>query len=250
MPFGVLGGAYDADYIDMLVEEGVAAAYVCGTSSAENGYALPESTAADIAALKAKGVKVVYRDINSSVANSVAAQEAGADVVVISGAGQGGHAPETRIGLASMLDEVRGQVGVPLVASGCIVDGATAAASAALGAQGAWVGKRFIACEESPAADATKQAIVDARAEELLEWRGTVGYVIGTRCAVSEQAVAASNAGASREDLMGIYLPMSNAMREGDVESWPVGADRAVNNITSVKSAAEIVEDIAKGYLG
>ena len=51
---------------------------------------------------------------------------------------------------------------MPIVATGGIVDGHGMAAAVALGAEGVWLGARFIASTECPWHDNYKQAIVDA----------------------------------------------------------------------------------------
>ena len=149
-PFCVGFYGYDADTMKMLQDEGVSIVFVLGQGSKANDYAVDTDT---IKNLKDNGFTVIYRDVNTTVPALVAAQDAGADIVVASGYGQGGHMTETRITLATMLTEARPQITVPLMASGCIVDAAPAAAAAAAGAEGAYVGTRFNASEESPCSD-------------------------------------------------------------------------------------------------
>lgn len=245
-PFAVTSYWFDEAMIATLKEQGVNIIFLLGMGSVDNGYAVDTAT---IQMLKEQGFIVMFRDVNCTVPAMVAAQEAGADIVIASGYGQGGHMTETRITLASMLAEARPQITVPLVASGCIVDAATASAAAALGAEGAYVGTRFNASVESPCADVTKQTIVDARAEDLVEWRGVLGFVRGNKTPASEAWVAADRAGAARDEMSGMYQGMWAGMLTGDLENWAVGMNDAVNNITSVKTCQEIVDDIASGFL-
>ena len=245
-PFGVASYVFDDETISMLKEEGVGVVFILGQGSSDNGYAVDTET---IARLKEQGFTVLYRDVNTTVPALLAAQEAGADIVIASGYGQGGHMPETRITLSSMLAEARPQISVPLVASGCIVDRATASAVAALGAEGAYVGTRFNASVESPCCDEAKQAIVDTRAEDLVEWRGILGFVRATRTPMSEECVRMSDEGAERMDLSSVYQGMWAAMRSGELDDFAVGMSDAVNSITSIKTCQEIVDDIAAGFL-
>ena len=53
-------------------------------------------------------------------------------------------------------------VNVPVLAAGGIIDGRGIAAGMMLGAQGAWIGTRFIATEEATSPDAHKQGILNA----------------------------------------------------------------------------------------
>jgi NAD(P)H-dependent flavin oxidoreductase YrpB (nitropropane dioxygenase family) len=88
-------------------------------------------------------------------------QAAGADVIVAQGTEGGGH-----VGwLASMtvLPMIVDAVGVtPVLAAGGIADGRGLAAALALGAQGALLGTRFLATQESPLHPNFKQAVLDS----------------------------------------------------------------------------------------
>lgn len=243
-PFAVGFYGYDADTVKMLQDEGVSIAFVLGQGSKANDYAVDTDA---IKNLKDNGFTVIFRDVNTTVPALVAAQDAGADIVVASGYGQGGHMTETRITLATMLTEARPQITVPLMVSGCIVDAATAAAAAAAGAEGAYVGTRFNASEESPCSDYAKQVIVDSRAEDLVEWRASVGFVRANDCQFSRECEEMANGGATAAELAEKYMGMFAAMRMGD-ESIPVGMNDAVNSITSIKTCQEVVDDIAVGF--
>lgn len=245
-PFAVTSYWFDDGMIATLKDKGVNIIFLLGMGSSEDGYAVDTAT---IAMLKENGFIVMFRDVNCTVPAMVAAQEAGADIVIASGYGAGGHMTETRITLASMLAEARPQITVPLVAAGCIVDAGTAAAAAALGAEGAYVGTRFNASVESPCSDAAKQVILETRAEDLVEWKGVLGFVRANDCALAQKCIEMTNAGASRQEISDVYQMMwVNGMRNGDVENWAVGMDDAVNSITELKTCQEIVDDIAAGF--
>lgn len=244
-PFCAAYYGYDEDTIQMLKDEGVNIVFFLNHASVDNDYFVDVD---GIKALKDEGFTVIFRDVSPTVEAMVKAQDAGADVIIASGYGQGGHMTETRITLASMLAEAKPQITVPLVAGGCIVDRATAAAAAALGAEAAYVGTRFNASVESPCSDAAKQAILDARAEDLVEWRGIEGFVRATDSDISQQAIALSNEGASRSDISDVYQMMWGHMRSGDLEGWPVGMNDAVNSITELMTAQEIVDMIAPAF--
>ena len=87
--------------------------------------------------------------------------EAGADVIIAQGTEGGGH-----VGwMASMVLTpmvVDAVAPVPVLSAGGIADGRGLAAALALGADGALLGTRFIASDESPIHDNFKQAIVDS----------------------------------------------------------------------------------------
>lgn len=84
----------------------------------------------------------------------------GTDVVVVQGTEGGGHTGD--VGLITLLAEVLEFSTVPVVAAGGLVKGAQIAACLTMGAQGVWVGTRFLATKESGSEDVFKEAVVEA----------------------------------------------------------------------------------------
>ncbi len=95
----------------------------------------------------AKNMLVV--NMCGKVRHAIAAVEAGCDLVVAQGTEAGGHTG--RIATMALVPQVVDAVGdrVPVVAAGGIVDGRGLAAALSLGADGIWVGTRFIATPEA-----------------------------------------------------------------------------------------------------
>jgi enoyl-[acyl-carrier protein] reductase II len=83
------------------------------------------------------------------VAHAVRAVEAGCDLVVAQGTEAGGHTGQ--VASFPLIPQIVDAVGqhVPVVAAGGIFDGRGLAAALALGADGIWVGTRFIATPEA-----------------------------------------------------------------------------------------------------
>src|SRR5947209_9448912 len=84
------------------------------------------------------------------------AVEAGCDVVVAQGTEAGGHTGQ--VATMPLVPQIVDAVGarVPVVAAGGIFDGRGLAAALALGADGVWVGTRFIATPEARAVNGYK----------------------------------------------------------------------------------------------
>ncbi len=95
----------------------------------------------------ASGVLVV--NMCGKVQHAVAAVEAGCDIVVAQGTEAGGHTG--KVATMPLVPQIVDAVGdrVPVVAAGGIFDGRGLAAALALGADGVWVGTRFIATPEA-----------------------------------------------------------------------------------------------------
>ncbi len=96
-----------------------------------------------------------------SLDEAIAAQAAGADILIAQGWEAGGHV-RGRSGLHALLANVLSAADVPVLAAGGVTDGEDLAAVMMLGAQGAVIGTAFLATEESFAHDFHKRRIVEA----------------------------------------------------------------------------------------
>ncbi len=90
------------------------------------------------------------------------AVDAGCDIVVAQGTEAGGHTGQ--VATFPLVPQIVDAVGerVPVVAAGGITDGRGLAAAFALGADGVWVGTRFIATPEARAVTGYKEALLKA----------------------------------------------------------------------------------------
>lgn len=104
--------------------------------------------------------QVLVVNMCGKVRHAVAAVEAGCDLVVAQGTEAGGHTGT--VATMPLVPQVVDAVGerVPVAAAGGIFDGRGLAASLALGADGAWVGTRFIATPEARSVAGYKEALV------------------------------------------------------------------------------------------
>jgi enoyl-[acyl-carrier protein] reductase II len=142
--------------IDVIIEEG-ASAFIAGLG-------VPEPV---IERCHRAGVKVMA--LCGKTSHAQRAEAAGCDAVVAQGTEAGGHTG----GIAGMalVPQIVDAVRIPVLAAGAIVDGRGLAAALALGAQGAWMGTRFIASVEARAAQVYKQRIVEADGGDTLVTR-------------------------------------------------------------------------------
>ena len=136
--------------------------------------------AAVLADCRARGIATL--GTATTVAEAVALDEAGVDVVVASGFEAGGHrasflasAESSLTGTLALVPQVVDAVRAPVVAAGGIADGRGVAAALVLGAAGVQVGTAFLACEESNAAPGHKEALLAARAGDTLLTRAFSG---------------------------------------------------------------------------
>ena len=103
---------------------------------------------------------VLVASMCGKVRHATAAVEAGCDIVVAQGTEAGGHTGQ--IATMALVPQVVDAVGerVPVVAAGGLFDGRGLAASLALGADGVWIGTRFIATPEARAVPGYKDVLI------------------------------------------------------------------------------------------
>ena len=130
--------------IDVVIEEG-ASAFIAGL-----GVPGPVID-------KCHDAGLLVMSMCGKVSHAVAAQEAGCDVVIAQGTEAGGHTG--RVAGMALIPQVVDAVDIPVLGAGSIVDGRGLAACLAFGAQGVWMGTRFIASHEARAAESYKKQI-------------------------------------------------------------------------------------------
>lgn len=103
---------------------------------------------------------VLVGSMCGKVKHAVAAVASGCDFVVAQGTEAGGHTG--LVATIALVPQVVDAVGdkVPVVAAGGLFDGRGLAASLALGADGVWIGTRFIATPEARAVNGYKDMLV------------------------------------------------------------------------------------------
>jgi enoyl-[acyl-carrier protein] reductase II len=117
--------------------------------------------------LKAAGLKVMV--VCGAVKHAVKAEQAGCDAVICQGAEGGGHTG--LVGTMPLVAQVVEAVKIPVVAAGGLYDGRGLAASLALGAQGVWMGTRFVASKEAHVGGLYHEAILEAADDDTIRTR-------------------------------------------------------------------------------
>jgi len=184
------------------------------------------------------------------VRHAVAAQAAGCDIVVAQGTEAGGHTGQ--IATMALVPQVVDAVGdkIPVVAAGGIVDGRGLAAALAMGADGVWVGTRFIATPEAQAVTGYKDTLVRLGEDGTTISRGYTGKT----CRVVANSYT-RHWDENPDELQPFPMQFLRSMEDGvnhlglgadapdidpDREFFPAG--QGVGAITSLVPAGELVE--------
>lgn len=141
-------------------------------------FGLPQAD--DMARLKAANILVI--GTATTVAEAIALEACGVDVVVAQGSEAGAHRgtflgefETSLVGTLSLVPQMVDAVSVPVIAAGGIMDGRGIAASFALGAAGAQLGTAFLTCTEAGTPNCYKQAILTTTAEKTTVTRAYSG---------------------------------------------------------------------------
>jgi enoyl-[acyl-carrier protein] reductase II len=121
---------------------------------------------------------VIVASMCGKVRHAIAAVEAGCDFVIAQGTEAGGHTGT--VATMPLVPQIVDAVGdkVPVVAAGGIFDGRGLAAALSLGADGVWLGTRFIATPEARAVFGYKDALLAAHEDDTVISRGFTGKTL------------------------------------------------------------------------
>ena len=121
---------------------------------------------------------IIVVNMCGKVRHAIAAVEAGCDLVVAQGTEAGGHTGT--VATMPLVPQIVDAVGdrVPVVAAGGIFDGRGLAAALALGADGVWIGTRFIATPEARSAPGYKDALLHTAEDGTVVSRAFTGKTL------------------------------------------------------------------------
>ena len=192
---------------------------------------------------------VLVLSMCGKVRHAIAAVEAGCDIVVAQGTEAGGHTGQVATFplIPQIVDAVDGRV--PVVAAGGIFDGRGLAAALALGAEGVWIGTRFIATHEARSAPGYKEALLRAAEDDTVVSKAFTGKTLrAVRNSVTthfekhpeeltpfpQQLIKAMEGG-----WMHLGADESTPGVDSDRECYPAG--QGVGAIHSIEPAADIL---------
>lgn len=228
------GNLFSDQCLKVILEEGIPAAVLIG--SEPERYTKP---------LKEAGIKVLHRAMPVNVAAARKAEQAGIDAFVAVGFEGGGHTGHDRIPTFVLIPQIVDALQIPVVAGGGIADGRGMAAALSLGAEGIYVGTRFIATTECPAHQTVKQAILDAGDTSTVTVSGLTGVLRALNTPLMERCVQMEASGSTLEEITDLYRAgYTKGMLEGNITEGNFVCGSGSGLIREVKSAAEVVREV------
>ncbi len=241
-PFGV-GFISSAPNLEKVIQ----AAIDAKVSAVSNSFTDPTPL---IQQAKGTGVKVLAQVQTMDFAKK--AVSAGADVIIAQGSEAGGHT--SHLGTLSFVRAVVKIAGeIPVVAAGGIADGPGLAGALMLGAEGAWIGTRFVASLEWAGPEWAKGQVVLADVDDsiLTKVYDLVSDAPFPEDIVGDRVISNTftDAWHGREKEMmerqsELREDIATASAAGDATTAPVRAGAASGLIRSIEPASYILREI------
>jgi nitronate monooxygenase len=184
---------------------------------------------------------LVFADVNSPKFARKAIEK-GADGLVLICAGAGGHTGE--YAMIPFVEEVRTFFDGPIIVGGGIGTGRGIKAVEALGVDFAYLGTRFLACQESLINDDYRQMVWDSQMEDLIASRAITG-ALGNWMRASVEA-----AGLTEEAMKAVAkIDFSQDMHAG-TKAWKHvwSAGQGVGLVNTPESVTDVVETLVRQY--
>jgi len=199
------------------------------------------------------------------VADAVLAAERGVDVIVAQGWEAGGHVHGTIGSMALVPAVVDAVAPLPVIAAGGIADGRGVVAALALGAQGVWLGTRFVAALEAATHEVYRRRVLEASADDTVHgvaydggWPGAAGRTLGNATLRSWEAagrpaaphrpgegdIIARDASGRAFERYNDMMPLPGMV--GDLEEMALYAGQSVGLVRSSAPAGDIVAQLVQ----
>ena len=211
----------------------------------ESGVKFVTTSAGDptkyVGILKDAGI-TVYHAV-PSLEGALKAAKAGVDGLVVEGTEGGGFKSPVEVGLLVLIQSIRQNTNLPIIAAGGIADGTGMAAVFAAGAEGIQMGTRFVSSIESPVHQNFKNKIVDSGIDGTLILNKSSKPVI--RALKSNLTNDIDNKGQMDMTAM---MNIKNLYFDGDMEAAPALSGQSTGLINEIKSVKQIIDEVVHEF--
>jgi len=211
----------------------------------ESGVRFVTTSAGDptkyVGVLKDAGI-TVYHAV-PSLEGAIKAANAGVDGLVIEGTEGGGFKSPVEVGLLVLIQAIKQNLDLPIIAAGGIVDGKGMAAVFAAGAEGIQMGTRFVSSAESPVHKNFKNKIIESGID------GT--YILNKK---SKPVIRALKTNLTKdidekgEMDMTALMNIKDLYFGGDMEAAPALSGQSTGLISEIKPVKQIITEIIDDF--
>ena len=211
----------------------------------ESGVRFVTTSAGDptkyVGVLKDAGI-TVYHAV-PSLEGAIKAASAGVDGLVIEGTEGGGFKSPVEVGLLVLIQAIKQNLDLPIIAAGGIVDGKGMAAVFAAGAEGIQMGTRFVSSVESPVHKNFKNKIIESGID------GT--YILNKK---SKPVIRALKTNLTKDINEKGQMDMTALMNikdlyfGGDMEAAPALSGQSTGLISEIKPVKQIITEIINDF--
>lgn len=198
--------------------------------------------------LKDAGIIVVH--VVASLKFALKAQDAGCDAIVVEGFEAGGHNGRDETTTLCLLQLLKNQISIPIIAAGGIGTGDAILACKILGAEGVQLGSVFAASEESSAHENFKQLIYESKEGDTDLVLKKLNPVRLLKNSFYNEIKQLEMDGATAETLKS-KLGKGRAKKgiyEGDLVEGEIEIGQIVAIINQSKSVSEIMKQLVDEY--
>lgn len=196
--------------------------------------------------IKERGGVIIYREPEPTVEGAKAAEAAGADIIVATSFDEGGGIPYQEYGSFSIIPLIVDAVDVPVMAAGSIFDSRTINAAFALGAEGVYVGSRFLLASESKVHPKAKEAIIKAKSTDLVNIDMIPSVYRSVPTPLAKKAAELTANGGSKEEVAQLldynWEAIKRGMIDGDLDNGIVSVSLAVDQLQTVEDSKTIIQ--------
>ncbi len=189
-----------------------------------------------VGVLKDAGI-TVYHAV-PSLEGALKAANAGVDGLVVEGTEGGGFKSPIEVGLLVLIQSIKQDIDLPIIAAGGIVDGAGMAAVFAAGAEGIQMGTRFVSSLESPVHDNFKNKIIDSGIDDT--------FILNKK---SKPVIRALKTNLTKDiDEIGkmdmtALMNIQDLYFGGDMEAAPALSGQSTGLIKEIKPVKQIIDE-------
>lgn len=201
-----------------------------------------------IKSIKDQGATLIVRELTPTVEGAKLAESLGADVIIATGYDEGGWIPQNAIGTFSIVSTIVDAVNIPVLATGGINDIRAVRAAFALGADGVYVGTRFVVSEECPAADETKQDIINSNGSDLILVSDIQRSTPNKYAKKLEQMRKNGSSSDEVEQLIAESGGLLPGMRKGNSNEGIVSVNTAIDRIKEIKTVKDIIAELMADF--